>query len=171
MYLTYTICSNYHNTIKVAYCVHYLHNMLQISYYYQGSILCTLPTQYAPIIIILPRNRFVYLTYTICSHYHNTTKVAYCVPYQHNMLPLPKCYQGSILCTLPTQYAQIIIILPRYHIECLTYTICSHYHNTTEVTYCVHNLHNMLLLAKYHQGSILCTLPTQYAPITKILPR
>ena len=32
----------------------YLHNLLTLSYY-QGSILCTLPTQYAPNIIILLR--------------------------------------------------------------------------------------------------------------------
>ena len=78
----------------------------------------------------------VYLTYTICSEYHNTTDVAYCVPNLHNMLTLPKCYQGSILCTLPTQYATIIILLPHYH--------------TTEVAYCVPYLHNMLPLSKYY---------------------
>ena len=132
MYLAYTICSNYHNTTEVAYCVPYLHNMLQLSKYYQGSILCTLPTQYAPIIIILPRYHIVYLTYTICSNYHSTTEVAYCVPYLHNMLPLSRYYQGSILCTLPTQYAPIIILLPHYH--------------TTKVAYCVPYLHNMLQL-------------------------
>ena len=75
----------------------------------------------------------MYLNYTICSHYHDTTKVAYCVTNLHNMLPLPKCYQGSILCTLPTQYAPIIILLPYYH--------------TTKVAYCVPYLHNM---PKYH---------------------
>ena len=51
-----------------AYCVPYLHNLLTLSYY-QGSKLCTLPTQYAP-------------------EYHNTTEVAYCVPCLHNMLQL-----------------------------------------------------------------------------------
>ena len=74
----------------------------------------------------------MYLTYTMCSHYQDTTKVAYCVPYLHNMLTLPKCYQGSILCTLPTQNAPIIILLPHYH--------------TTKVAYCVPYLHNMLQL-------------------------
>ena len=49
------------------------------------------------------------------------------------MLPLPKCYQGSILCTLPTQYAPIIILLPHYHI-------------TTKVAYFVTYLDNMLQL-------------------------
>ena len=39
----------------------------------------------------------MYLTYTICSNYQDATKVAYCVPNLHNMLTLPKCYQGSIL--------------------------------------------------------------------------
>ena len=38
------------------------------------------------IIMILPRWHIVYLTYTICSHYRNTTKEAYCVPYLHNTL-------------------------------------------------------------------------------------
>ena len=149
MYLTYTICSEYHNTTEEAYCVPHLHNMLQLSYYYRGSILCTLPMQYAPNIIILPREHIVYLTYTIsriiiipprkhivyltytiCSEYHNTTEVAYCVPYLHNMHTLPKCYQGSILSTLHTQYAPIIISLPNYH--------------TTKVAFCVPYLHNML---------------------------
>ena len=97
MYLTYTICSRYHITTEVAYCVPYLHNMLQLSLYYRGSILCTLPTQYAPIIILLPQ-------------YH-TTKVAYCVPYLRNMLPLSY---------------------------------------TTEVAYCVPYLHNMLQLSLYY---------------------
>ena len=55
----------------------------------------------------------MYPTYTIGSHYHNTTKVAYCVPYLHNMLQLSKYYRGSILCNLPTQYAPIIIKPPR----------------------------------------------------------
>ena len=71
--------------------------------------------------------------YTICSHYQDTTKVAYCVPNLYNMLTLPKCYQGSILCTLPTQYAPIIILLPHYH--------------TTKVAYYVPYLHNMLPLS------------------------
>ena len=94
MYLTYTICSNYYSTTEEAYCVPYLHNMLPLSRYYQ---------------------------------------VAYCVPNLHNMLKLPKCYQGSILCTLHTQYAPIIILLPHYH--------------TTKVAFCVPYLHNMLRLA------------------------
>ena len=137
MYLAYIICSNYHNTTEVAYCVPYLHNMLQLTLYYQGSILCTLSTQYAPII-----KYHLYLTYTICSNYHNTTEVAYCAPYLHNMLQLTLYYQGSILCTLSTQYAPII----KYHLY-LTYTICSEYHNTTEVAYCVPYRHNMLQLS------------------------
>ena len=74
----------------------------------------------------------MYLNDTICSHYHDTIKVAYCVPNLHNMLPLPKCYQRSILSTLPTQYAPIIILLHNYH--------------TTEVAFCVPYLHNMLPL-------------------------
>ena len=88
----------------------------------------------------------MYLNYTICSHYHDTTKVAYfeVLPNLHNMLPLPKCYQGIILCTLPTQYAPIIILLPHYH--------------TTKVAYCVPYLHNMPLLSYYY-------------PIIIILPR
>ena len=106
----------------------------------------------------------MYITYTICSHYHDTTMVEYCVPYLQNMLPLRKCYQGSILCILPTQYAHIIILLPHYH--------------TTKVVYCVPYLHNMpplsyittpLLL--YYQRSILCALPTQYVPIIIIVLR
>ena len=31
------------------------HENITLSYYYQGSIFCTLPTQYAPIIIIVLR--------------------------------------------------------------------------------------------------------------------
>ena len=73
-----------------------------------------------------------HLTYIICLQYH-TTKVAYCVPNLHNMLTLPKYYQGSILCTLPTQYAPIIILLPHYH--------------TTKIAYCVPYLHNMLRIS------------------------
>ena len=84
VYLTYTICSHYHNASKVAYCVPYLHNMLPLSYFY-------------PIIIILPRKHIVYPTYTICSHYHNASKVAYCVPYLHNMLPLSYFYPIIII--------------------------------------------------------------------------
>ena len=94
----------------------------------------------------------MYLNYTICSHYHDTTKVAYCVPNLHNMLPLPKCYQGSILCTLTTQYAPIIILLPHYHTTKVAY--CEpylhnmpHYHITIKVAYCVPYLHNMLPLS------------------------
>ena len=151
MYLTYTICSHYHNTTEVSFCVPYLHNMLPLSYYKKGSILCTylhnmrelsqyyrcsilcvLPTQYAPNIIILLRLHIVWLTYQICSDYHNTTKVAYCVPYLHNMFPISLYYQGSILCALTTQYAPFIIIL---------------------------------------LGSKLCTLPTQYASNIIILLR
>ena len=75
----------------------------------------------------------MYLTYTICSNYHSTTEVAYCVPNLHNMLTLPKCYQGSILGTLPTQYALIIILLPHYH--------------TTKVAYYVPYLHSMLRIS------------------------
>ena len=138
MYLTNTICSDYHITTPLSY--------------NQGSILCTLPTQYAPNIIIVVRWHIVYLTYTICSEYHNTTEVAYCVPYLHNMLQLSSYFRGSILCDP-------------------TYTICSHYHNTTKVAYCVPYLHNMLPLSRYYRGSIMCTLPTQYAPIIIILPR
>ena len=78
----------------------------------------------------------MYLTYTIYSHYYDTTKVAYCVINLHNMHPLLKCYQGSILCTLPTQYAPIIILLPHYH--------------TTKVAYCVPYLHNMPPLSYYY---------------------
>ena len=92
MYLTYTICSEYHYTTVVAYCA-------------------------------------------ICSEYHNTTKVAYCVPYLHNMLTLSRYYQGSILFIQPTQYAHITVILPRKHTVCLTYTIRSKYHITSEVAY------------------------------------
>ena len=95
--------------------------------------MCTLPTQYAPIIIMQPRKHIAYLTYTICSHYHNTTEVAYCEPYLHNMLQLSQYYRGSILNTLPTQYAPIIILLPYFH--------------TIKVAYCV-------------------TLHTQYAPLS-----
>ena len=65
-----------------------------------------LPTQYALIIIILPRKHIVNFTYTICSvgpqnaPLHNMLiLVAYCVPCIHNML------RWSILCTLHTQYA------------------------------------------------------------------
>ena len=125
----------------------YLHNMLPISKYYQGSILCT-------------------STYPICTKYHDTTKVAYCVPYIYNTLPLSNYYQGSILCTLPTQYAPNIIILPRLHIVYLTCTICSHYHNTTEVSYCVPYLHNMLPLSHYNQGNILCTYLHNMLPLS-----
>ena len=126
----------------------------------------------------------MYLTYTICSEYHNTTEVAYCVPYLHNMLPLPKCYKCSILCTLNTQYAPIIILLPHYHIilprqhilyptyticynynnssevhiVCFTYIICSKYQNSTEVTYCVPYLHNMLRFSNYFPIIILPSL-------------
>ena len=50
-----SICSNYHNTTEVAYCVPYLHNMLPLSYYHQVCVLCTLPTQYAPNITKLLR--------------------------------------------------------------------------------------------------------------------
>ena len=151
----------------------------------------TFPTQYAPIIILLLKKHIAYLTYTMCSEYHNTTKVAYCVPcticsnyhsttevayfvlYLHNMLPLSRYYKDSILCTQPSQYAHITIILPRLHTVCLTciirskyhitspiiiilprlhivyltYTICSEYHNTIEVAYCVPYLHNMLQLS------------------------
>ena len=92
MYLTYTICSHYQDTTKVAYCVPNLHNMLTLPKCYQGSILCTLPTQYAPIIILLPHYHttkvIAYPTYTICSNYDNSTEVAYCVPYLHNMLQI-----------------------------------------------------------------------------------
>ena len=153
MYLTYTICSHYHNTTEVAYCVPYLHNMLPLPKCFQGSILCTLPTQYAPIIIILMSLHIVYLTHKICSNYNNSTEVAYCVPYLHNMLRLPKCYQGSILCTLPTQYAPIIILLPHYHTTKVA--ICSHYQNNTKVAYCVPYLHNMLRLQYYYPIIIL----------------
>ena len=52
----------------------------------QDSILCILPAQYAPIIILLPHN--------------HTAKVAYCVPYLHIMPQL-------------SYYYPIIIILPR----------------------------------------------------------
>ena len=83
----------------------------------------TFPTQYAPVIILLLKKHIAYLTYTMCSEYHNTTKVAYCVPY----------------------------------------TICSNYHSTTEVAYFVLYLHNMLPLSRYYKGSILCALSTQYA--------
>ena len=133
MDLTYTICSNYHKTTKVAYCVPYLHNMLPLSRYYQGSILCTSPTQYAYITKMLPRWHIVYLNYTICSDYHITTRLSY--------------YLGSILCTLPTQYAPIVIILLREHIVYFTYTICSNYHNTTEVAFWLPYLNNMLPLS------------------------
>ena len=81
MYLTYTIWSNYHNATSVVYCVPNLPQYASIIIllphfsYYEGSILCILPIQYAPIIILLP-------------HYHNTTKVAYFVPYLHNMIQL-----------------------------------------------------------------------------------
>ena len=51
MYLTYTICSNYHNTTVVTYCVHNLHNMLALSLFYRGSIVCTLSSQCGLIII------------------------------------------------------------------------------------------------------------------------
>ena len=57
----------------------------------------------------------MYLTYTICSQYHDTTKVVYCAINLHNMHQLLKCYQGSILCTLHIQYAPIIKLLPHYH--------------------------------------------------------
>ena len=133
--------------------------------------MCTLPTQYAPIIIILSREHIVYLTYTNCSEYHCTTEVAYCVPNLHNMLPLSRYYQVSILCTLPTQYAHItkmlprldnvyiptqyapiIIFLPHYHTTKVAY--CVPYlhnmlqsYNSTEVAYCVPYLHNMLQIS------------------------
>ena len=48
----------------------------------------TLPTQCNPIIMILPRQQIVCLTYTIRSRYHITFEVAYCVPDLHNMLQL-----------------------------------------------------------------------------------
>ena len=51
------------------------------------------------------------------------------------------------MCDLPTQYAPITITLPRQHIVLLTYTICAHYHNTTEVTYCVPDLHNIFQIS------------------------
>ena len=51
----------------------------------RGSILCMQGTQYAPRESILCMEHFVALQ---CSNYHNTTEVAYCVPYLHNMLPL-----------------------------------------------------------------------------------
>ena len=51
---------------------------------------------------------------------------------------LPK----GLLCTLPTQYASIIKIL-------------SHYHNTTEVAYCVGKVHNILPRLYYDTGLIL----------------
>ena len=105
-----TICFHYFNTIKVAYCVPFLHNMLPLSEYYQ---------------------LIVYPTYTICSHDLNTIKVADFVP------------------CLPTQYAPVIIILPRSHIVYPAYTICSRYYNTTKVEYCLSILHNMLPLSKY----------------------
>ena len=93
----------------------------------------------------------MHLNYTIYSHYHNTTKVAYCVPNLHNMLALPKCFQGSILCTLPTQYAPIIILLPHYHTTKVAYCVpylhnMPHYHITTKVAYFVPYLHNILQL-------------------------
>ena len=152
MYLTYTICAKYHNTTKVAYCVHFLHHKLQFIEYYQGvGIFCTLPTQYAPIIRILLRQYIMYLTYIICTKCYNTANVAYCATYLHNMLPLLLYYQGITMYTLPTQNAPNIIILPRRgHILYLTYTICSKYHNTTKVEYCVPYLHNMLQISKYY---------------------
>ena len=146
MYLTYTICSNYHSTTEVAYCVPYLHRMPTLSIY---------------------------------------SEVSYCVPYLHNMLLLSLYYQGSILCTLPTQYAPNITILFRMHIVCLTFTICSKYHNTTKVAYCVpylHRmptlsiysevsyfvpyLHNMLPLSNYNQGGIMCTYLHNMRPLS-----
>ena len=139
MDLTYTISSHYYITTPFSG--------------YQGCILFTRPTRYVPlsyyypVIIILQRKHIVYLTYTICSNYHHTTEVAYCVPYLHNMLSLSEYYHCSILCTLPTKYSPNIIILLRYHIVYLSYTICSKYHNTTEVAYCVPCLHNMLPLS------------------------
>ena len=134
MYLTYTICSQYHNTTKKAYCVTYLDNILQLSLYYLGIILCTLRTQYAPNIIILPRKPIECITYILSSNYQNATNAAYYVHYLHNMLQ---------------------------------------YHNNTKVAYCVAYLHIMLPFYLYYVGSILCTLPTQYAPNTCIiiLPR
>ena len=75
----------------------------------------------------------MYVRFSICSHYQCITKVAYCVPYPRNMLTLPKCYQDSMLCTLHTQYAPIIILLPHYH--------------TTKVAFCVPYLHNMLQIS------------------------
>ena len=135
MYLTYTIWANYHNTTEVAYCAPYLHKLLRISKYYCGSIFCTLPTQYAPNIILILRLHIVYLTYTICSNYQNTSEVAYCVPYLHNMPPLSRYYQGSILCTLPTQ----LLTLPK----------C--YQGSILVSY----LHNMLRLSYYYPIIIL----------------
>ena len=83
------------------------------------------------------------LTYIICSHYYDTTKVAYCVPNLHKVLSLPKCYQGSILCTLPTQYAPFIILLLHYH--------------TTKVAYCVPYLYNMPQLS--YNYPIIIILP------------
>ena len=97
----------------------------------------------------------MYLTYTICSHYHDTTKVAYCVPILHNMLPLPKCYQGSILCTLPTQYAPIIILLPHYH--------------TTKVAYCESKYQGMSGLFKtYSTNKINIHVPMDFINIFNI---
>ena len=127
MYTAKAICFH-HYTTDESYCVPCLHNIPSI--YYQINILCTLPVIYAPI-IIPPKKHIVYHTNTICS-LHYTTNVAYCVQYQHNMLP-SLYYQRSILCTIPTQYAPIII-LPKKHIVYHTNTICS-LHYTTKVAY------------------------------------
>ena len=87
MYPANTICSRYH-TSKEAYCV-------------------PCPT------ITLPKKYIVCPAYTICSH-HYTTKEACFVSFLNNILP-SLYYHSSIMCTLSTKYASIII-LPKKHI-------------------------------------------------------
>ena len=80
----------------------------------------------------------MYLTYTICSEYHSTSEVAYCVPYLHNMIPL-------------SRYYQVAYCVPNLH-------NMSHYHNTTEVAYCVDEVHNMVHWWYNNNGTIVCRM-------------
>ena len=77
----------------------------------------------------------MYLTYTICSEYHNTTEVAYCVPYLHNMLLLKGAYCVGEHFVDPQCYLSSIMIFGAY---------------------CVGKVHNMLPWWYYDNGSILC---------------
>ena len=84
----------------------------------------------------------MYLTYTICSHYHDTTKVAFCVPNLYLNLSYTICCLSSIM---------------KIGAYCVgKVTICHLSSIMIFGAYCVGRVHNTLPQLYYDKGVILC---------------